>query len=185
MRNLWDVLWMRKERLESGFVLPTVISGGRIQAPRVCSPLGSQPLSKEFLCCSNPGGFPVTHSFGELLCSAEQRERFAAGSPQFLRALLSAWDGGPGWLSGQGCCQEQRGLTVGSLPRGKGFHAEMSQLGLSGETDGSLQNSRGKHENIPAYMIINLKWPKEKVLSTHKRLAYWKAPETAALHWFV
>lgn len=71
---------MRGERLESGFVLPTVISGGGIRASHVSSPLGSQALSREFLCCSNPGEFPVTCSFGELLCSLEQRGRFAAGT---------------------------------------------------------------------------------------------------------
>lgn len=153
---------MREQRLKPDLVLPTVISGGGIHAHHVSSPLWSQPLSRDFLCCSNLGKFPVTCSSRELHCSLEQRDRFAAGSSQLLWALLSAWDGAPGWLACQGCCWEQKGLTAGSLPWGKSFHAEMSQLGLSGETDGSLQDSRGKHENIPPVYDNKLEMAKGK-----------------------
>lgn len=126
-----------------------------------CSPC-EQPLSREFQCCSNFGKVPVTCSFGEPLCSLEQRVRFAAGSSQLLWALLSTWDGVPGWLASQGCCWEQKGLMAGSLPWGKSFHAEMSQLGFSGETDGSLQDLRGKHENIPPVCDNKLEMAKGK-----------------------
>lgn len=145
------------KRLELGFVLPTVISRGGIHAPHVSSPLWSQPLSREFLCCSN-----LACTFGELLCSLEKRERFAAGSSQLLQAPWSTWECVPGWLTGWGCCWEQKELTAGSLLWGKSFHAEMSQLGLSGETDGSLQNSRGKHENIPPVYDNKLEMAKGK-----------------------
>lgn len=131
------------------------------------SPLWSQPLSREFLCCSNLGKLPATRSFGELLFSLGERERFAAGSSQLLQAPWCTRDGVPGSRVAdrisQGCsCWGQRGLTAGSLPRGKGFHPEMSQLGLSGETDGSPQNSRGKHENIPPVYDNKLEMAKGK-----------------------
>lgn len=125
---------------------------GDLCSPCEQPPLVSDPFQRASTfqrCCSNHGKFPVTCSFGELLCSLEQRERFAAGSSQLLQGLLSTWSGVPGWLTSQGCCWEQKGLMAGSLPWGKSFHAEMSQLGLSGQTDGSLQSLRGKHENIP------------------------------------
>lgn len=125
-----------------------------ICAPHVSSPLWSQRLFQRVSVLQQPWQVPCDlQLWGISLLSC---------SSQVLQAPWSTWDGVPGWLTGHGCCWEQKGLMAGSLPWGKSFHAEMSQLGLSGETDGSLQNLRGKHENIPPVYDNKLEMAKGK-----------------------
>lgn len=142
---------MREGRLGSGFEQP---------APHLRSPLRSQPLPGELLCCSNPDKPPMSCSFGKLLCSFEWRERFSAGSPQFPGVPLLARVAVLGRLAGDGWCWWWEGPVASSLPWGKSFHIEMSLLGLSNERDTSLQNSRGKRESVPPALDNKLQMAK-------------------------
>lgn len=154
----------------SGFFAARCSSGGGIPAPHLSIPLRVQPLPGEFLCCSNPGKLPVPCSFGELLCSLEQRELFAAGSPRFPQAPLLAQDAVPGWLAGKGWCREPPGPAASSLPWGR-VVTQKCHLWVFQETE--MGPCRIQEENakvFPLPPITSLKWPKEEVLSARKNI---------------
>lgn len=92
---LWSV--------EGGSVLPTWVA-----------PLGYRPFLESFCAAATLVNSLWLVALGSCFALLSREEGL-------LRAPLSAWDGAPGWLSNQGCCWEQKGLTGWQPPTGKEF----------------------------------------------------------------
>lgn len=151
------------------FLLPTVISGGGSVLPMWAAPSGHSAFSREFLCCSNLGKFPVTCSFGEFLCSLA-----APRSCRHHGLLEMVFQGG--WLV-MAAAGSRKGWWPAASHGGRVF---MQKCHSSVFQERQMAPCRIWEENMKIfllYMIINLKWPKEKVLSTHKNVWLTEKPQ--------